>query len=256
MITKRTLKLIKSLQLKKYRKKYSLFLVEGSKVVTELIQSDYKIQTLLTTQVFLEEREESVKSKNIPEVFITDEKTLSAASHFRNNNTVLAVVSIPEKSSPPPIALTHGYVLALDDVKDPGNLGTIIRIADWYGIRHIVCSPETTDVYNPKVISASMGSFMRVNVQYADLPAYLSQSKMCIYAAYVNAGTNIHNTKFGKAGIILMGSESHGISPDMEQYVSQKINIPSFGSAESLNVSISAGIICDNILRIINIPHV
>lgn len=250
MVTKRTIKLIKSLQLKKYRKKYSLFIAEGSKIVTELLQSEYKIQTLLGTQVFLEDQEDSVKSNNIPEVFVTDEKTLSTASHFRSNNTVLAVVAMPDQNPDLPRGLTHEYLLALDDVKDPGNLGTIMRIADWYGIRHIVCSAETTDMYNPKVISASMGSFMRISMHYTELPAYLSACQMDVYAAYVNEGTNIHHTKFGPAGVILMGSESHGISESLEKYVTHKITIPSYGTAESLNVSISAGIICDNILRI------
>lgn len=251
MVTKRTLKLIKSLQLKKYRKKYRLFLVEGSKVVTELLASDFKVQTLVGTQVFLQGLQESTKIKDIPEVYETDEATLSAASHFRNNNTVLAVVAMPEAPVPLPLNPTDEYILALDNVRDPGNLGTIIRIADWYGIRHIVCSPETTDVYSPKVISASMGSFLRVNVHYTELPAYFSQCNTEVYAAYVQEGANIHNAKFGAAGIILMGSESHGISADLAMHVTNKINIPSYGGAESLNVSISAAIICDNLLRII-----
>jgi len=251
MVTKRTLKLVKSLQLKKYRKKYNLFLVEGGKVVTELLASEHKIQTLVATQVFIDSWEDSKKLDQIPEVYLTDEKTLSAISHFRSNNTVLAVVSMPESSAPPFPIPADTYVLALDNVKDPGNLGTIIRIADWYGIKHIVCSPETTDLYNPKVISASMGSFLRVRLYYTELVSFLEQAEGEVYAAFVKEGTDVHHTQFGTSGIILMGSESHGIRPHLEEYVTCKINIPQYGDAESLNVSVSTGIICDNLLRII-----
>ncbi len=251
MVTKRTLKLIKSLQLKKYRKKYNLFLVEGSKVVTELLESEYKIITLVATQVFFDTWEDTQKLKQIPEVYLADEKTLSTASHFRNNSTVLAVVSIPDSSTPPLPISAAPYVLVLDDVKDPGNLGAIVRIADWYGIWNLVCSPETTDLYNPKVISASMGSFLRVRLHYTELVPFLEQANAKVYAAFVKEGTDVHLTQFGASGIILMGSESHGIGPHLEKYVTHKINIPRYGSAESLNVSVSTGIICDNLLRII-----
>lgn len=250
MITRRTLKLIKSLQLKKYRKKYGLFLVEGSKVVTELLGSEYNVQTLIGTPVFMETAEDYLRSRKIPEIITTDEKSLSKAGHLQTNNSALAIVEIPEPPTLP--AQPEGYVLALDDVKDPGNLGTILRIADWYGIQHIICSPETTDVYSPKVISASMGSFLRVSVVYQVLGTFLEHSKMDVYAAYVEEGHSVHHADFGKAGILLMGSESHGISPKLESYVTHKINIPSFGRAESLNVSVSTGIICDNILRFIS----
>lgn len=247
MIRKQTLKLIKSLQLKKYRKKYGLFLVEGNKIVTELLQSGYKVQTLIGVPVFIETLEDYPEIQKIPEVIETDEKSLSKAGHLQTNNAALAIVEIPSTPTLPP--QPEGYLLALDDVKDPGNLGTILRIADWYGIEHVVCSPETTDAYSPKVISASMGSFLRVNVLYQELGPFLEQSKTDVYAAYVGEGNSVHHTDFGKTGILLMGSESHGINSKLEPYVTQKINIPSYGSAESLNVSVSTGIICDNLLR-------
>ena len=247
MVTRRTIKLIKSLQLKKYRKKHGLFLVEGNKLILELLSSEYRIQTLISTPVFIKTLEDSLETGNIPEIITTDEQTVSKAGHLQTNNAALAIVQIPEPTPFP--ANPPGYILALDGVKDPGNLGTILRIADWYGIRHVVCSLETTDIFNPKVISASMGSFLRVSTHYEALDTFLKNSSSTVYAADVGKGSSVHNTQFEQAGILLMGSESHGISPELEPYINFKINIPSFGGAESLNVSISTGIICDNILR-------
>ena len=215
----------------------------------ELLHTDYKIQTLLGTSVFFQALKDDHLLGNIPEVCTTDEESLSRAGHLQTNNTALAIVEQPKNP-----ALSNdkaGYTLVLDNVSDPGNLGTILRIADWYGIQHIVCSPKTTDVYNPKVISASMGSFLRVYAHYTDLEGYLSTSDKTIYGACVGEGGSVHNTDFKPSGILLMGSESHGVSSSLEQYIHQKVTIPSYGKAESLNVSISTGIICDNILRYI-----
>jgi TrmH family RNA methyltransferase len=249
MVSRRTLKLIKSLQLKKYRKKYKLFLVEGSKVVLELLESDYKVRTLIGTPVFINSLQDYPKIQQVAEIITTDEETLTAASHFKHNHTVLAVVEIPEAT--PFVFPDHAYVLALDDVKDPGNLGTILRIADWYGINRIICSAETTDLYNPKVISASMGSFLRVEVFYEDLQAFFEKNSRTVYAACVDEGQSVHQVSFQKSGILLMGSESHGISPGLAAHIDQKINIPRYGQAESLNVSIATAIMCDNIRRTI-----
>ncbi len=247
MISKKYIKLIKALQQRKFRKKYKLFLVEGSKNVLELLSTNYSIRTLIVTPVFSEAHKDALNVINDVEKIITDEKSLSSASTLKSNNAALAIVEIPAPSTYQ--HLPDNYILALDDIKDPGNLGTILRIADWYGISQIVCSPETTDVYNPKVISASMGSFLRVQVNYLELDTFFSENQSPVYGAYADAGTNVHTAKFSKGGVLLMGSESHGIHPNYSEYINHKINIPSYGQAESLNVSIATAIICDNIRR-------
>ena len=140
------------------------------------------------------------------------------------------------------------FVLVLDDIRDPGNLGTIIRTADWYGIHKIVASVETADFYNPKVISATMGSFTRVSIFYTDLPQYLSGIKHRIFGAFLN-GKNIHEVSFAPGGLVVIGNESRGISATLNSYITDKITIPRYGEAESLNAAIATAIICDNLRR-------
>ena len=143
---------------------------------------------------------------------------------------------------------TSGLILALDGVSDPGNLGTIIRVADWYGIKHIVTSKDSADAYNPKTISATMGSFARVSVSQTDLTSYLPSLKLPVYGAFLE-GENIHKTALKQDAVLLMGSESHGIRTDCESLVTDKITIPAYGQAESLNVAMATGIILDNFKR-------
>ena len=140
------------------------------------------------------------------------------------------------------------FIIALDDIRDPGNLGTIIRTADWYGIHTIIASEETADFYNPKVISSTMGSFTRVNVHYEDLQNFLSKTHRKIYGAFLQ-GRSIHHESFASGGIILIGNESRGISKPLEKLVTDRITIPRFGHAESLNAAIATAVICDNIRR-------
>jgi RNA methyltransferase, TrmH family len=165
---------------------------------------------------------------------------------FQSNNTVVAVAEMKPNQSfqlPP-----HTFGLVLDDIRDPGNLGTIIRTADWYGINHIIASEETADFYNPKVISATMGSFTRMNIFYTSLPEYLSETKTKVFGAFLD-GKNVHEITFDSGGFIVIGNESRGISPDVEKLVSERITIPRFGKAESLNAAIATAVICDNIRR-------
>ncbi len=138
--------------------------------------------------------------------------------------------------------------MALESINDPGNLGAIIRIADWYGIEKILCSSDTVDFYNPKVIAASMGSFLRVQVQYGDLSELLKNTALPVLGAFLD-GTNVHKFQFPTEGILVIGSEAHGISPALEKIVTEKITIPRTGKAESLNAAIATAIICDNWLR-------
>ncbi|PSR57075.1 RNA methyltransferase [Adhaeribacter arboris] len=246
MLSKAALKYINSLQVKKYRYLHQAFLVEGAKSVQELLLSDYTIEKLFVTEEFLRKSTE-LKSKSLAYELI-DEKDLTRAGTYTTNNAVLAIAKMkaPIFFQPDLSVLS----LALDDIRDPGNLGTIIRMADWYGLKHIICSETCADFYNPKVIAATMGSFTRVNVLYVDLPEYLKKLPvdLPLYGASLR-GQNIHRLTLQPGGVLIMGNEAHGIRPEVEKYVKQLIKIPRFGQAESLNVANATGIILDNFFR-------
>lgn len=249
MVTRKTIKLIKSLHQKKYRYQHQLFPVEGAKSVLELLASKFTVKTLLGTKVFLRQHK-NLLSQNLTDdqLLEADETTLSNLSYVKTNNAALALVMLPSVTLTLPVA--GAYTIALDNVRDPGNLGTIIRIADWYGIQQIVCSPETTDAYAPKVISASMGSFLRVQVVYTDLSSYLSAASVPVYGAALDQGINLHRQSVGSAeGVIVLGNESAGLRSEIAPWISQYVHIPRYGRAESLNVGVAAAVICDNLIR-------
>jgi len=240
--TKNQAKLIKSLQDKKNRVELGLFLVEGEKSVVEVLNSTFEIDFILTTTEFFDKYGEKIREK-AKSYEIVNQFDLEKVGTFETNDSALAVVK--QKENTEPKINKDEIVLALDEIKDPGNLGTIIRIADWYGIKNIIASKETVDFYNPKVITATKGSFTRVNIYYTDLKDFLSKTKLPILGAFLN-GRNIHETKFPTSGILLMGNESNGISKEIEKFVTEKITIPAYGKAESLNVAIATAIILDN----------
>jgi TrmH family RNA methyltransferase len=247
MLSKNVVKYLNSLQLKKYRQEHGSFLVEGAKSVVELLASDFEIEMLVATDAFYKENTQKFDKQPFRvEIATTDE--LSRVGTLQTNDAALAVVKT--KSNDFLYAEKQEYVLVLDDIRDPGNLGTILRIADWYGITKIICSPTTTDWYNPKVIAASKGSFTRVKGYYTELDIYLEKVRSTdrgtrIYGTFLE-GKNIHQTAFSETGYIVMGNESNGISPDVEAFITQKITIPRFGGAESLNVGIAAAVVLDN----------
>jgi TrmH family RNA methyltransferase len=242
MLSKATIKFIKSLQVKKYRKQEQCFLIEGGKSVEELIASDFEVVKVLGTRAFLS----SLKIPAKGELIEVEESVLSGLGEFQTNRTALAIARL--KPNQPLHASPSEYALVLDDIRDPGNLGTIIRTADWYGIRKIIASSETADFYNSKVISATMGSFTRVQIFYTDLPGYLSENKLSLFGAFLD-GTDVHKVAFAKGGLILIGSESHGISADLRRFVTECITIPRYGGAESLNAGIATAVILDNLRR-------
>lgn len=245
MLSKRLIKYFKSLQLKKYRLQERKFLVEGAKGVSEVLHSGLKITNLLGTTTFLASLDRNLKD-NAQEVIECKEVDLAQVGTFKTNNAGIAVVEMPkdEEISIP----TDNLCLALDDVRDPGNLGTIIRIADWYGIEHIFCSHESADVFNPKVINATMGSFTRVSVHYTDLKAALSNTTVPVYGALLS-GKSIYKRSLEKRGVILMGNESIGINDDLIPLITDALHIPGRGGAESLNVSVATAVILDNFFR-------
>lgn len=247
MLSKNLTKYLHSLQLKKYRQEHNAFLVEGAKSVLELLTADFQTELVVVTDQFYKENTQILDKQPFRiEIATVDE--LSKAGTLQSNDAALAVV----KTKPNDFLYAEKgeYVLVLDDIRDPGNLGTIIRITDWYGITKIICSPSTTDWYNPKVIAASKGSFTRVRGYYTDLALYLekvqnTEHEIHIYGTFLE-GKNIHQTTFTDTGYIVMGNESNGIGPSVEAFITQKITIPRFGSAESLNVGIAAAVVLDN----------
>ncbi|MEM9392038.1 MAG: RNA methyltransferase [Bacteroidota bacterium] len=243
MVSRTVTKFIKSLQLKKYRQIEQRFVVEGEKSVLEVLQSSYKVQQIVATPEFQDKHQKRLESVDIVNATYRE---LSSLGNFKSNNSALAIVEMKPNT---PFSVKSEYALALDGINDPGNLGTIIRVADWYGIKKIIASKETADCYNPKVVSASKGSFTRVELFYTYLPEYLKSIHLTIYGAYMK-GENIHRAQFEKDGIIVLGNESNGISAELEPYISRKISIPRQGEAESLNVGVAAAVICDNVSRV------
>lgn len=241
-ISKNSAKLIRALHLKKYRKEQNLFLVEGEKSIVELVPSDFNIISLYITQEVFD-KYKNLFSKLTSKITLSTPEELTKLSSLEFNDTGIAVVE--QKPNKDIDSIKDEIVLVLDDIKDPGNLGTIIRTADWYGITKIVCSETTAEFYNNKVIAASMGSFTRVEVFYTELGQFLRDTKIPVLGAYLD-GQDVHNYTYPKSGILLMGSESNGISQSLENYVTNKITIPKYGNAESLNVSIATSIILDN----------
>jgi RNA methyltransferase, TrmH family len=242
MLSKARIKFIKSLQIKKYRKQEQCFIVQGAKSVQELLTSDYETLMVVGTPLFLQHLPPNINA----ELFEAKPDDLMALGEFQSNDAGLAVARMRGTDRPRP--REGEFVLALDDIRDPGNLGTIIRTADWYGVSSIVASPETADFYNPKVISATMGSFTRVSVHYEELATYFSTNHRPVYGAFLE-GRDVHQQIFSEGGVILIGNESKGVSPDLGRFVTQKITIPRFGGAESLNAAIATAIILDNAKR-------
>jgi TrmH family RNA methyltransferase len=244
MISKQQQKYVQSLHNKKYRTEYSRFLVEGEKGILEIINSDFEIENIFCSEN-LKTKIELLKKTG--DIVVCKEAEISSISTFKNNNAGVAVVH-QKVSKNIDFDLKDKVVLILDNISDPGNLGTIIRLADWYGIGNVYCSEDTVEFYNPKVINSTMGSFTRVNVYYINLTTSLKKLKIPILGAFLG-GENIRHCKNKGPIALIIGSESHGIGPEIEQLVTQKITIPRIGKAESLNAAIATGIILDNIFR-------
>ena len=245
MITKNQIKYINSLQQKKFRVEHQSFVVEGAKSVLELLNADFELELLFVTDDFFKEHETIFQTLSIqPEIVKAEE--LEKAGSFSSNNAALALVKTKENIEL--LVNEKEFALILDDIRDPGNLGTIIRIADWYGITKIICSPSTVDFYNPKVINATMGSFTRVSLYYVELEGFIKNQQVNIYGTLLD-GENIHHTNFNDSGYIVIGNEANGISDEITKLITHKITIPRFGGAESLNAGIATAVVLDNVFR-------
>jgi TrmH family RNA methyltransferase len=240
MVSKNQIKLISSLHLKKNRIANQLFIAEGVKVIQELLKSNFILEHLYFTEPLFDEVPLPLKS-------LISESELKKISALSTPNNCLAVFKIPASM---PI-LDKGLILALDDIRDPGNLGTILRLCDWFGISQVVCSEQTVDLYNPKVVQATMGSISRVNVGYVNLKSFLQNSSLPIFGAFMD-GSNVYMEILPKEAIIIMGNEANGISPEVENTIKNRLTIPRFGDlqlTESLNVASATAIILSEFRR-------
>ena len=240
MVSKNQIKLITSLQQKKYRIANKLFIAEGVKGIQELLDSNFELEHLYTTENDFAEVSPNYKT-------IISESDLKKITALATANSCLAIFRMPADK---PI-LETGLIMALDSIRDPGNLGTIVRLCDWFGIQQIICSKETVDIFNPKVVQATMGSIARVNVNYIDLSDFLKETKLPLFGTFMD-GDNIYKTELSQEGIIIMGNEANGISSELEILISNRLTIPRFGNlqkTESLNVATATAIVLSEFRR-------
>jgi TrmH family RNA methyltransferase len=242
MLSKSQIQSITRLKQKKYRQQDGFFVVEGMKTIQELIESHFKLEALYTTTSF-----NSAKHSHYKDEILISEADLNRISFLTTPNKALAIFKIP---CPKPLE-KKGLFVALDAVRDPGNLGTIIRLCDWFGVNHLVCSHETVDCFNPKVVQATMGSIARVTVSYMNLVDFLNEASLPVFGAFMD-GETVYNKQLPTNAILLMGNEAHGISKTMEALVTEKISIPRFGHlqvTESLNVATATAILLSEFRR-------
>lgn len=241
MLTKAQSKYIRSLSQQKYRKEYNQFVAEGDKIAKEWLKSSLPIDMVVATENWYFEHAELVQQHGEAELIIVKEHELSAMSSLSTAKEVLLV--LPQKIETLDVLELKGWCIALDRLQDPGNMGTIMRIADWFGIAHIIASPDCVDICNPKVIQAAMGAHIRVNVYTQDLAKFFAATKLPVYATVLD-GESIYAVDKKEAGVILIGNESKGVSEELIEKATHKVTIPKQGGAESLNAGVSTGIVC------------
>ena len=238
MVSKSQIKLITSLQQKKYRNKLGLFIAEGPKVITELLSAGINLDSLFSTKENLNPTSNE---------YLVSEKELQKISFLKTANTSVALFKIPANKP----LLKDCSTVVLDAIRDPGNLGTIIRLCDWFGIKQLVCSEDTVDCYNPKVIQATMGSIARVQINYTAITDFINESILPVYGACME-GENIYQQKLPEKAILVMGNEANGISPEINSLLTNRITIPQFGKmqeTESLNVATATAILLSEFMR-------
>ncbi len=250
MLSVAQIKLIKSLQQKKFRESENLFVAETPKIVDDLLVSSNKPKTIYAVDSWKTAHPEALKNVELVHV---SEKELERISGLKTPNQVLAILEIP-KQQVFPKNIFEQLTLVLDTINDPGNLGTIIRIADWFGIPNIICSNDSVDVYNPKTVQSAMGSTGRVNVFYKNLPEFLSgvPANCPVYGTLLE-GESLYETKLSSNGLIVVGNEANGISREVQKFITHKIHIPCYSTqqyhAESLNASVATSVVCAEFRR-------
>ena len=238
MLSKNQLKLVQKLSQKKHRSETGLFVVEGKKSIVEFVEAGYQAEAIYATDSF------SPSLAQQPLTHVSKEE-LSKLSTLKHPDEGVAIFRQPKKKG----ILQEGLILALDNIQDPGNLGTLIRLCDWFGIETLLCSEQTVDCYNPKVVQASMGSLSRVEVHYLPLEGFLATCVLPIYVATLQ-GTNLYTTTFPEDCVIVLGNEANGVSPEVAALANNAITIPRFGKLqpESLNVAMAGGIIISQVI--------
>jgi len=240
MLSKNQVKLITSLQQKKYRNKNNLFIAEGVKCVNEFLKSDFIVQKLFYTLGF----EHNLELDKAHEVSVEELKKIS---NYNTPNEVLALFEIPKENE----IEEKNFTLVLDGVNDPGNLGTIIRLCDWFGVSQLICSKDTVDCYNPKVVQSTMGSLNRVSIVYADIESFISKTSLPVYSAMMS-GDNVYCSSLPKNAVLVMGNEANGVRESVSELINNKLTIPKFGDkqlAESLNVATATAILLSEFKR-------
>ena len=247
MLSKTKIKEIRALEIKKFRDEQNLFIAEGNKLVTDMIHS-FECEWLIARTSWM------ATQGDIPakEIILAEESDIGKISLLKTPQDVLAIFRKPERSLDEVDPSTQ-LILALDCIQDPGNLGTIVRLADWFGIEHIICSPDTADVYSPKTVQATMGALAHVKVHYSNLNDFLEKNKdYPVYGTFL-AGDNIYEKQLSANGIIVMGNEGNGIRPETEVLINEKLYIPPYPleheTTESLNVAVATAIICAEFRR-------
>jgi TrmH family RNA methyltransferase len=246
MLSKSQISFIKSLHQKKYRKENGVFIIEGIKSIKEFIHSNYQINTIYYDPTYFQSLPKFPANIKLFEV---NNVELAKISTLQAPQGILAIVNTPLAQKLSHNLLKGKFSLVLDDVQDPGNLGTIIRTADWFGIDQIICSEQTVEAYNPKTVQSTMGSLARMNIFYTNLDELLRDVKLPVFGALLT-GNNIYDVNWGAEGLILLGNEGHGISENLIKKITIPVTIPRIGQAESLNVAVSAAIFCSEIGKI------
>ncbi len=239
MVSKSQIKLITSLDQKKYRQKNGLFVAEGIKVIRELLNSDFRLDKLFASEAIFD------VSKD--QFVLAEERDLKKISFLKTPQTALGLFKIPQQN----LGVLEDLTVALDGVRDPGNLGTIIRLCDWFGVKNLVCSTDTVDCFNPKVIQSTMGSITRVNVVYKNLSEFLQSQDIVSYGTFMD-GENVYQKRLQQKSVLVLGNEANGINPEIENLISEKISIPQFGQSqetESLNVATATAIFLSEFRR-------
>lgn len=250
MLSKSQIKFISSLKHKKYREQYKMFVAEGEKLITDL-GCGFKCRYLVATEEYIE----NITIAADERITVGKADDLKKISSLTTPNKALAVFYKSTSKNILPDTITDKLVLALDGIQDTGNLGTIVRIADWYGVEHIICSHNTVDIFNPKTVQATMGAIANVNVIYCDLPEFLAGIKhngIPVYGTFLD-GKNIYNEKLNPRGVVVFGNEGNGISDEVSNLVDRRITIPNFSNkaqtSESLNVAVASAIVCSEFMR-------
>lgn len=239
MLSKTQSKYIRSLSQQKYRNENKVFLAEGDKIAQEWLSSERQIQMIVAVVAWVSQNEALISKHAEAELVVVSDDELKKVSSLQTANNVLLVV---EKEVEQDININDGWSLALDRIQDPGNMGTIIRIADWFGIKNVIASADSVDFYNPKVVQAAMGGHVRVGLYTRDLMRLINDTTLTVYAATLD-GDSIYAIESQESGILLIGNESKGVSPELIKLANKKITIPRKGGAESLNAAVSTGIL-------------